>query len=401
MTVNKKIILFTEIFLLSYLVFQCSPGKNQQEERVVQNSIPAVAPSQLVDDRQIITEEINQSRGNAITRAVSRVSPAVVGINVVQIRRYIQRSPFEDDPFWGWFLKPREYQQKVKGLGSGFIISPDGYILTNEHVVHQASEIVVTMTDGKQYKAESIGEDFTYDVALLKIDGNNLPYIPLGNSNDVITGEWVIAFGNPFGLFDVSSKPTVTVGVVSSTGMNFGSEIEGRSYKDMIQTDAAINSGNSGGPLVNSLGECIGINAFIISGSEYKGTSIGISFAIPINRVKKILPALKKIGHVDRSFQTGLEVENINWLVAAMLGISPSDGVIVSNVAGRSPAENAGLKVGDVVVAIDGNRVRSTTEVQRIINVIDVTEMKNLTLTVFRNGKLYKVVLELDRSQKL
>ncbi len=361
----------------------------------------AILPEKAAEssgDRSAISDHITVSRQNTITQAVSAVSPAVVGINVVRIQRYRSRSPFEDDPFWGWYFQPREYMQKVQGLGSGFIISPDGYILTNEHVIHQASEILVTTTDGKQYNAKKVGEDYTYDVALLKIDGNYLPYILLGSSDDIIIGEWVIAFGNPFGLFDVNSKPTVTVGVVSATGMSFQGDIEGRSYKDMIQTDAAINGGNSGGPLVNSLGECIGINAFIISGSESKGTSIGIGFAIPVNRVKKILPELKTIGRVDRSFQTGLEVENISWLVASMLGISPNDGVIISKIIKNSPASEAGLKVGDVIVTMNGERLRSTADVQRIIRGIDVTEDQKLELSIFRNSKLYTVTLTLERS---
>ncbi len=311
------------IFIIVVLFVHCSPKREQQEKDFVRSTRPTLAVPQLVNSRQMIHEDISQSRQSAITRAVSRVSPAVVGINVVQIRRYVQRSPFDDDPFWRLFYQPFEYQQKVKGLGSGFLISPEGYILTNEHVVHQASEIVVTTTDGRQFKAEVVGEDYTYDVALLKITGKNFPYILLGDSDDIIIGEWVIALGNPFGLFNVGSQPTVTVGVVSAMDMDFKGnlEIEGRSYQDMIQTDASINGGNSGGPLVNSLGQCIGINTFIISGSEYQKTSIGIGFAIPMNRMKKILPDLKNIGRVDRSFQTGLEVENINWLVARMMGI--------------------------------------------------------------------------------
>ena len=386
------------ILFVVFLFGQCSKERGHQEKGPVQVATPAITLPELAGNRQIINENISESRQNAITRAVSRVSPAVVGINVVQIRRYVQRSPFDDDPFWRMFFRPYEYQQKVKGLGSGFLISPDGYILTNEHVVHQASEIVVTTTEGRQFKAESIGEDFTYDVALLKIEGEDFPYIPLGNSDDVIIGEWVIALGNPFGLFDVSSKPTVTVGVISALDMDFKGDlqIQGRSYQDMIQTDASINGGNSGGPLVNSLGQVIGINAVIISGSEYQRTSIGIGFAIPINRVKKILPDLKNIGRVDRSFQTGLEVENLSWLVARMLGISQRDGVIVSRVARGSPAEQAGLDVGDVIVTIDGKRVRSTTDVQNIINAVDVTETKSLTLRVLKEGELYEVKLRLE-----
>jgi serine protease Do len=388
------------ILLFVCLLFLYPRGKNPQKNPLEEVNTSVLINPQQIDPRQIINDKISQSRQNAITQAVSSVSPAIVGINVIQIRRYRERSIFEQDPFWGWFFQPREYLQRVKALGSGFLISPNGYILTNQHVIQQASEIIVTTTDGNQYKAKAVGESVSYDVALLKIEGENFPYIPLGDSDDVIIGEWVIALGNPFGLFDVSSKPTVTVGVVSATGMDFKGElkIEGRLYNDMIQTDAAINGGNSGGPLVNSLGQCIGVNAFIISGSEYQKTSIGIGFAIPINRVKRILPDLKKIGRVDQSFQTGLEVENLNWLIARMLGISPHDGVVVSRVIKGSSADRAGLEVGDIIVAINGERIRSTADVQRIIDDIDLTESQSLNLKLFRDGKLYTVKLLLERS---
>jgi len=388
--IESTLIILIFLFIGSFSI-RCTGKERESQDPLTQIATPVIAAPQLADDLQMVNEDITQSRQNAITRAVARVNPAVVGINVTQIRLVQQRSFFDNDPFWRYFSPPREYLQEVKGLGSGFIISPDGYILTNQHVVNQASEIVVTIIDGKQVNAEVVGEDQKYDMALLKINEKNLDYIPFGDSDDVIIGEWVIAIGNPFGLFDIASKPTVTVGVVSATGMDFEGT-EGRSYQNMIQTDAAINGGNSGGPLVNSLGQCIGINTFIISGSEYEGTSIGIGFAIPINRVKSILPDLQKIGRVDRSFTTGLEVENISYLVARMMGI---DGVVVSRVSVRSPAENAGIQVGDVIVAIGGERVGSTTDVQDIINRIDIEKDRNLKLTLFREGKLYEVVLEL------
>lgn len=386
------------IVLVGCLICQCSTKQERLDDSSFKAAKTLIPTSQTGDERQTYNEDITQSRENAITRAVTSISPAVVGINVTQIRRYVQRYPF-DDPFWSLFFRPQEYQEKVQGLGSGFLISPEGYILTNVHVVEQASEIIVTTTDGKQYGAEVVGEDATYDVALLKIQGENFSFIPLGDSDDIIIGEWVIALGNPFGLFDVSSKPTVTVGVISATGMDFKGQlrIEGRSYEDMIQTDASINRGNSGGPLVNSLGQCIGINTFIISGGSYSEGSVGIGFAIPINRVKKILPDLKKIGRVDRSFQTGLEVDNINQLVARMLGISSRDGVIVSRISKNSPAERAGVEVGDIIFIINGERIHSTTDVQKIINAIDVTETKSLQLRIFRNGKIDEVELELER----
>ncbi|HEX9933866.1 MAG TPA: trypsin-like peptidase domain-containing protein, partial [bacterium] len=285
-------------------------------ESTPQRRTPQPAGLAVRDDGSSVpnaNRNATETRQNAITIAVSRVSPAVVGINVTQIQRFIERSPFSDDPFWSLFFQPREYERRVKGLGSGFIISSEGHILTNEHVIENAMEIIVTTTDKRQYTANVVGKDFLLDVALLKINGHGFPFIPLGNSDSVLIGEWAIALGNPFGLFNVNSKPTVTVGVVSATGLDFQGElkIEGRSYEGMIQTDAAINGGNSGGPLVNCLGECIGINAFIISGSDYQKTSIGIGFAIPINRVRTVLPDLKRAGRVERPTHVGFRFRNL------------------------------------------------------------------------------------------
>lgn len=394
-----KRILFSVLSLLIGVSFFIRCTREDPRDRPMIEASPVLSNSIDAGDESLVRDDITQSRQNAITRAISIVSPAVVGINVTQVRRIVQRYWWDDDPFWDWLIPRREYRQKVHGLGSGFLISPDGYILTNEHVVHDAVEIVVTTTGGKQYEAEKVGADVTYDVALLKIKGKDFPYIHMGDSDDIIIGEWVIASGNPFGLFDVQSMPTVTVGVVSATGMDFKGnlEIEGRAYQDMIQTDASINQGNSGGPLVNGFGECIGINTVILTGSQYNEGSIGIGFAIPINRVKSILPDLKNIGRVDRSFKTGLEVENISWLMARMLGISPRDGVMISRIVKRSAAASAGLEVGDVIVAIEDKRVRSTTDVQRVIDAFDSRENNTMKITIFRKEKLYDVVLELDK----
>jgi serine protease Do len=365
----------------------------QSQPRSIQN-MDSVSQEEMNDlDKQIIQEEITQSRQTSLTRAIADVSPAVVGINVIQVRTRVYRSPFYD-PFFEQFLQPYQQQERVKSLGSGFLISRTGHILTNEHVIHEAVEIVVTTTDGKQHNAELVGKSEMDDVALLKIEGENFPYIPLGDSEDLIIGEWVIALGNPFGLFDVSSKPTVTVGVISATGMDFN-QIENRIYNDMIQTDASINGGNSGGPLVNSLGQCIGINAFIISGSEYSSTSVGIGFAIPINRVKKILPDLKRIKDADRSLAIGLEVNDINWLVANMLGISQDSGVIVTKIERDGAAAQAGLKVGDVIVAMNGYRVRSTADVRKLNQAFSKEKTSQIALRVYRDGRLYDVTLKL------
>jgi serine protease Do len=389
-------------FFSACMVCCCSKPQQAQSKGLAASAVSVqdrANESRLKDD---VNRGIGESRGNAITAAVARVSPAVVGINVVQIQRYIQRSPFDNDPFWGMFFQPREYEQRVKGLGSGFIISSEGYVLTNEHVVENATKIIVTTTDKKEYNAVLVGKDLLYDVALLKIQGGRFPFIPLGDSGDVLIGEWVIAFGNPFGLFNVNSKPTVTVGVVSATGMNFQGalKIENRSYDEMIQTDAAINGGNSGGPLVNSLGECIGINTFIISGSDYQKTSIGIGFAIPINRVKAILPELKRSGKVNRPLKVGFRFRNLTASEAAAKGISREDGVLITGVVQGSEAANTGLKSGDVVVAVEGEPVHSEDDCREAIQNAQTRQTDRIQITVYRGGRLYEANLPINEVQE-
>lgn len=303
--------------------------------------------------------DITSSRNNIITETVKIVSPAVVGINVIEIRQY--RDPFSyffDDPFFRQFFGNRpNYNQKVKGLGSGFIISPDGYIITNDHVAGNASEITITMTDGKHFEAKIIGSDPISDICLLKIEADNLPYIHLGNSEDIIIGEWVIALGNPFGLFDLNDKPTVTVGVISATGMNL-EPINNRYYLNMLQTDAAINGGNSGGPLVNSLGEVIGMNTLIFTAGGSQG-NIGLGFAIPINKVKKIITELKEKGKINRDYDIGLRIQSIDEGIAGYYNLQTNKGVIITHIIIGSPAAKAGLKVGDIILEVDGYKINN------------------------------------------
>lgn len=359
---------------------------------------PATQPSGRMvmftqGQRDSVSDEISNSRQNALTRTVSRVSPAVVGINVIEVQEYRDpwSSMFGDDPFFRQFFGDRTYAQQVQGLGSGFIISPDGYILTNDHVAGRAKEITVTMTNGEKYKARRVGTDLVSDIALLKIDAQNLPYIKLGNSDDVITGEWVIAFGNPFGLFDINDKPTVTVGVVSATKMNLRVQ-EGRVYRGMIQTDAAINSGNSGGPLVNSLGEVIGVNAVIFTPNQ---GSIGLGFAIPINRVKTVVAELKRNGKIDREYWTGLEIQTVDKRVARYFGLDRVEGVIVSDVKRGSPADRAGFKVGDIIQEINGEKVVDDAAMIAIIDEARVGD--TLQVRVFREKNTIHLKLKLEK----
>ncbi|HTX99932.1 MAG TPA: trypsin-like peptidase domain-containing protein [Bacteroidota bacterium] len=347
-------------------------------------------PLQSASYRDSVTNVVSASRQNAITRTVASVSPAVVGINVIEVRTVRYRSPWGDDPFFHFF-GDQMYTQRVQELGSGFLISSDGYIVTNDHVAGNAKEITVTMTNGEKYKAELVGSDPVSDVALLKISGKSFPFLHLGNSDDVIIGEWAIAFGNPFGLFDVNNRPTVTVGVVSATGMNL-QEQEGRVYKGMIQTDAAINSGNSGGPLVNADGEVIGVNAVIFTPNQ---GNIGLGFAIPINRVKTIIAQLRKSGKVEREFWTGIEVQTVDRRLARIFGLAMAQGVIISDVEEGSPAARAGFVTGDVITAINGETVTDENSLAAILQDAKVGDV--LKVKVLRNKKGMELPLKLEK----
>lgn len=350
--------------------------------------------SQRTADLDKANDEISKSRRNIITETVAKSSPAVVGINVTEVRQFRDPffSPFFDDPFFRQFFGDRTYSQKVKSLGSGFLISANGYILTNDHVAGNATEIVVTLTNGKHYNAKVVGSDPVSDICLIKIEGEDFPFIPLGNSDDVIIGEWVIALGNPFGLFDLNNKPTVTVGVISATGMNLN-RVENRYYLNMIQTDAAINGGNSGGPLVNSLGEVIGMNTIIFTSGQSQG-SIGLGFAIPINKVKKIIDELKEKGKIDRDFTTGLTVQNIDEALAKYFKLNDTKGVIITKIRRNSSADNAGLKPGDVIIQIDNYKIDNETTLIGVLQ--EYRTGQSVTFSILRDGKTetYKMKLE-------
>lgn len=376
----------------------CSPEPS--EKTSVTPVVHAVAEPSV----DAANADITSSRQNAITRVVAMASPAIVGINVTEVREYNVQDPWSDffggDPFFQRFWGrrgPQTYKQEVHGLGSGFLISSDGYILTNDHVAGNAKKVIVTMTDGEKYDAKIIGSDRVADVALLKIEGKKFPYVKLGNSDDVIVGEWSIAFGNPFGLFDKNAKPTVTVGVVSNTGVSFTQDE--RVYRDMIQTDAAISSGNSGGPLLNAAGEVIGMNTVIFSTAQSgRGAgSIGIGFSVPINRVKAIVEMLRAGEELDRNFTTGMAVRGIDDALANALNLDRSDGVIISDVYRNSPAAKAGLEAGDIILDIDGHRVVNEDDVLVVVN--DGVVGQKLDFTVLRGTQKLKKTLTLERRQ--
>ncbi|MBL0108962.1 MAG: trypsin-like peptidase domain-containing protein [Ignavibacteria bacterium] len=338
---NKKF--FTGLAILLTLISGIVIGKYFLSGNKNVSPVSGVAP--VKNEIQENSKNISETRENAITRAVKKVSPTIVGINVEEVREVQDPfSMFDNDPFFKQFFGNRPAQkQVVKGLGSGFIISSDGYILTNDHVAGNATKISVTMTNGETIEAKLIGSDKNSDVALLKINKSNLEYVKLGNSDDVIIGEWVIALGNPFGLFEINDKPTVTVGVVSATNMKVNAD-GNRVYKDMIQTDASINAGNSGGPLVNAEGDVIGMNTIIFTGGNYSTGSIGVGFSISINRVKKIFEEIKSNGKIERNFNVGFRIQGIDERIAKYLKLDKAQGVVVTDVQKGSLSDNAGLK---------------------------------------------------------
>jgi len=310
-----------------------------------------------------------------------RVGPSVVNVSTTQIRKTTQGSPSpfdSDDPmsqFWQRFFGGRVPggQQRLNGVGSGFIIDPNGTILTNYHVVDGAQKISVTLSDGKTYDAKVIGKDQKTDIAVIKIDaGQNLPAVTLGDSDRLEVGEWVMAIGNPFGL-----DHTVTSGIVSAKGRQIGSG----PYDNFIQTDASINPGNSGGPLINLRGEVVGINTAIFSQS---GGNIGIGFAIPTNSIKELLPQLRDKGRVVRGY-LGTTVQKITPEIADSLGLKQHNGALVADVVKGSPAERAGIKTGDVIVEFDRKEIKDSSDLPVVV--ARVTPGTTVQLKVLRDGK--------------
>jgi len=345
-------------------------------------------------------DSIYDSRHSAITRAIEKVSPAVASINVVQLKEYSTQS-YYNDPFFKYLFPYEMHRERVKSTGSGVVISPDGYIITNYHVLENALEIIVTLPGGKEYPAEIIGTDKVTDLSLIKLEGSNFPYAQIGDSDDLIIGEWVVALGNPFGLFDLNDEPTATAGIISAINMDFGTmESSGSVYQDMIQTDAAINPGNSGGPLVNSVGEVIAINTFIFSGSNYSEGSIGIGFAIPIKKAQAIAAELQNSGKIDRTYFTGIHVRPMSERIASYLGIPFNNGAIVYEVDQNSAAENAGIKSADIIVSVNSVRVNSASDIKDVIVTNDLRSGDKLRLRIYRNGEYHNVILKLARSNE-
>jgi serine protease Do len=308
-----------------------------------------------------------------------KVKPAVVNISTTKTVRGGMRSPFGGSPFDRYFgdeffdrffgdAPRREFKQQ--SLGSGFILSVDGYIFTNNHVVEQADKIIVKLSDGREYDAKIIGRDAKTDLALIKIKtGDNLPVVEIGDSDKVRVGDWVIAIGNPFGL-----EQTVTAGIVSAKGRVIGAG----PYDNFIQTDASINPGNSGGPLFSMDGKVIGINTAIVAQGQ------GIGFAIPISMAKTILPDLKAKGKVTRGW-LGISVQDVTEDMAKSLQLKDRKGAMISEAFKNDPADRAGLRAGDIITEVNGKKIKDTHELLLMIASFHVGD--KITIKVLRDGR--------------
>lgn len=401
MRTRNKIFIKFLVFFAPIIIFTACNVSADEPKRNQENTSQIYTNSDYNNDTQfkLIQNEISNSRQNAITNTVAKCSPAIVGINIIEVQEVRPNSYF--DEIFSLFYGKR--QREVKGLGSGFIISSDGYILTNHHVAGNATKVVVTLTNGEKYDAKIIGADMVSDVCLLKISTNKkLPYLKFANSDDVIVGEWAIAFGNPFGLFNINSKPSITVGVVSNKDINFFQN-NGRAgysvYKNMLQTDAAISSGNSGGPLINSLGEVIGMNTVIFSTATSRSGagSIGIGFAIPINRVKSIVDMLKDGKKIERNANTGIEINEITPEISRYFKFDKDSGVYVERIYRNSPAEDAGIEPGDIILKINGTEINHSDDF--FIAIADAFVGDKLTFEILRGSKKSKHTIKVERSK--
>lgn len=358
-------------FIGCYILLQVYPGK-----------IPSLINAES-------SKQINQglySKNNPIVEAVKKVGPSVVNIDT---QTHVKVQPFgrEFEEFFKFFDESFPYhnaprEQVVTGQGSGVIISGDGYVLTNEHVIHRAEKITVTTSDNKKHAAKLVGSDPMLDLAIIKMDGNNFPCAELGDSDAAQVGEWVIAIGSPLGY-----ENTVTVGVLSAKGREISSEVEG--YANLLQTDAAINRGNSGGPLIDITGKVIGINTAIIPYAQ------GIGFAIPINNVKKVKDELIKNKKIIRPY-LGVYMEKMNDQYAKYLKMPKVEGVLVTNVIAKSPAEKAGLKQGDVILEVNGEKTASPEKLKEKIKTCKPGD--NLKLKLWSEEQLKTITVRLEEA---
>jgi serine protease Do len=338
----------------------------------------------------------------AVTPAVSfadvieAVSPAVVNIAVTKVETAstfsLPRGPQQFESPFDFFQRffegdPRQFQRRSEGQGSGFLIDPAGYIVTNNHVAGDADKITVTLQDGRKFEAELVGKDARTDLALLKInDDRKFPYVELGDSDKARVGDWVVAIGNPFGL-----GGTATAGIISARGRD-DVRVNEWSYIDYLQLDAPINFGNSGGPVFNTAGEVIGVNTAIFTPN---GGNVGIGFAIPSNQVKAIVSQLRETGTVERGY-LGVNIQSLDEDLAKSLGLDKAQGALVAQVVEGGPAAKAGVQAGDVITHFNGQAVRNATALSRAVAA--EAPKQTARLTIWRDGRSRELTVELGEA---
>lgn len=380
----------TTLLSISLLAVLASSGCSKKEPPTpftessgAQNAPVKDVPKELLTSQQ------------AFMSVAKTVTPSVVNISTV-VRKRVPQQFFEFSPFFEDFFgggQPRPRHKKESGLGSGFIINKEGYIITNNHVVKNAESIQVKLSNDKVYNARIVGEDPKTDIAVIKLTGAaDLPVSVLGDSDKLQVGQWAIAIGNPFGL-----DRTVTVGVISATGRsNMGIE----TYEDFIQTDASINPGNSGGPLLNVNGEVIGINTAIVTAGQ------GIGFAIPINMAKNVVSQLIKKGTVSRGW-IGVSIQPVTEDIARSFGLKNASGALVADVVAGSPADKAGIRQGDIISKVAGREIKDPKQLQLVV--ADIPAGRKTDLVIIREGQSVNLVLtvasgdppEADRTQSM
>lgn len=362
----KKISIIAGIsFLTGALFFALTFGYLQKTEEKITVLSPNVAQAETIS-----------MQGVSFAPLVKKVRPAVVKVRSMSLRES-SRSPFGDDMFERFFNRRPQSPQRVPSMGSGFFISEDGYIITNNHVVDKALSVTIRTIDNKKYKAKIVGTDPKTDIALLKVKGKNFPFIRMGDSNTAEVGEWVLAIGNP-----LNQDLSVTAGIISAKGREMGLA----DYEDFLQTDAAINRGNSGGPLVNMNGEVIGITSAILSPT---GGNIGLGFAIPSSMAKDVVKDLKEQGRVIRGY-LGITMSYYDEEMAKDSEL-PTHGALVNSVEKDSPAEAAGMKRYDLIIKVDGKRITSATDLKIKIARTKPGDIVTLTLMRQEEEKIVKV----------
>lgn len=359
-------------------------------------TLPATTPSQqsdrpLMGEKNWLNFNTRHTSDNFVVSVVEKVGPAVVRINASRESKRSKKKLNVPEDFFGFDDPTFNNEEPIEeGTGSGFIISADGHILTNSHVVEESDTVQVILKNGNQYTGNVLGVDPVTDVAVVKIATDNLPTVTLGDSQILKPGQWAIAIGNPLGLDN-----SVTVGIISATGRSSSDVGVPDKRVGFIQTDAAINPGNSGGPLLNEVGEVIGMNTAIISGAQ------GLGFAIPIHSAKKIAEELISTGKVEHAY-LGIAMQTltpeikqaVNKNLPEKLNIKVDQGVLIVNVAPRSPAAKAGLQVGDVIFKMNGQGINKSENVQEIVQDLSVGDV--LQLEINRNGKLLKVAVQVS-----